>query len=205
MATFTFFLYRSTNKLWEAGKDSLEQTERAFVFLDKIDNELTASPDSDAASKRFPEQYRKNAGRYITRFAIQPRWKNGGKTPTKSMTVQVNFGFFSQNPTPDISYNMASATIFLAPASVEPSAFIEIPVPSTQSVIEYSINPPEIVPISTEVLITPILLVWGRADYEDVFGHAHFTEWCYQVKFECPDGGKLRAGFIQWGEYNRSG
>ena len=48
------------------------------------------------------------------------------------------------------------------------------------------------------------MFVWGRADYEDVYGTPHFVQWCYNVRFERHTVEKLRAHFIQWGEYNRS-
>jgi hypothetical protein len=46
------------------------------------------------------------------------------------------------------------------------------------------------------------LFVWGRADYEDVFGKKHFTQWCYQFRPERHDGKNLRVSLIQWGPYN---
>jgi hypothetical protein len=50
----------------------------------------------------------------------------------------------------------------------------------------------------------PRMFVWGRADYQDMFGGRHFIQWCYLIRFERHDGKNLRAHFIQWGDYNRS-
>jgi hypothetical protein len=50
----------------------------------------------------------------------------------------------------------------------------------------------------------PLILIWGRADYDDVFGKHHFVEWCYRLRFERHKGERMSAGFIQWGEHNRS-
>jgi hypothetical protein len=49
-----------------------------------------------------------------------------------------------------------------------------------------------------------IILIWGRADYEDVFEQSHFVEWCYELRFDKHDGQKLRASFVQIGDYNRT-
>lgn len=48
----------------------------------------------------------------------------------------------------------------------------------------------------------PMMFIWGRADHGDIFGRQHFTQWCYRIRFEGHDGRKLRAQFIQWGDYN---
>jgi hypothetical protein len=50
----------------------------------------------------------------------------------------------------------------------------------------------------------PACWIWGRADYEDIFGEPHFVEWCYQPRFDAHDGKTLRVTFIQWVEYNRT-
>ena len=49
-----------------------------------------------------------------------------------------------------------------------------------------------------------MIFIYGRADYDDVFGHHHFVQWCYTLRFERHQGEKVRASFIQWGEYNRT-
>ncbi|MGO9459647.1 MAG: hypothetical protein ACLP1W_05925, partial [Rhodomicrobium sp.] len=81
-----------------------------------------------------------------------------------------------------------------APNAVEPSGVIEIP--PAQALINYGAwgcSGPE-----------PKIFIWGRADYEDIFGEPHFVEWCYQLRFERYEGKKVRASFIQWNEYNRT-
>src|ERR1700689_1383165 len=40
LLVFTALLWGSTDNLWKAGKDALETTERAFVFLDGFNYEL---------------------------------------------------------------------------------------------------------------------------------------------------------------------
>jgi hypothetical protein len=52
--------------------------------------------------------------------------------------------------------------------------------------------------------VEPMVWIWGRADYEDIFGMKHFVEWCYQPRFDAHDGKRLRVTFIQWGDNNRT-
>jgi hypothetical protein len=94
---------------------------------------------------------------------------------------------------PEYTYTNPPSSFFLAPNAIEPSEFIEIP--STQALINYGLNP---------VGAAPLIFLWGRADYKDVFGHDHFIEWCYRLRYETHRGERLRAHFIQWGGYNRS-
>lgn len=208
MATFTFFLYKSTNKLWKASKDSLEQTERAFVFLDGFTPELTTVADSNTAREHLPERWRGEPGLFITRFAVQPRWKNGGNTPTVDMTMCVHWQFIARDIPPGYSYANTPKPFFIPPQAIEPSTFLEIPTTGVQGLIDYDMGLPKIIPVPHDdahiVIIDPKLLIWGRADYKDIFGRVHYIEWCYEVRFERHDGKKLRAGFIQWGDYNRS-
>ena len=68
-------------------------------------------------------------------------------------------------------------------------------IPGTQVLVNYGLN---------SVGAEPRIFLWGRADYEDVFGKTHFIEWCYRLRYESHRGEKLRASFIQWGDYNRS-
>jgi hypothetical protein len=70
---------------------ALETTERAFVYLDGFNVELTTAVDGKIDLAFLPEWYRSDPGLYITRFAVSPRWKNGGNTPTRNMTIQVNW------------------------------------------------------------------------------------------------------------------
>jgi hypothetical protein len=75
IAWFTLSLRQSTDKLWDAGKDALETTERAFVFIDGFNIELTTSADDNRpdAIEHLPQTYRNDPGLFITRFAAQPR------------------------------------------------------------------------------------------------------------------------------------
>jgi hypothetical protein len=126
---------------------------------------------------------------------VLPRWKNSGNTPTKKMAIQVNWRGPPGPIPPDYGYRTSPQPFFLAPNAVEPSSVIEMPGASV--ILKWAMNP---------IGVEPLVLIWGRADYEDVFGAPHFVEWCYQLRFERHQGRKQRmtAGFTQWGDYNRT-
>jgi hypothetical protein len=94
----------------------------------------------------------------------------------------------------DFSYREKPTAFFLGPGAVEPSDVIEMT--GAMALVNWQWNP---------VLPSPLMLIWGRADYRDVFGQPHFTEWCYQLRLSRPiRTERMRAEFIQWGEYNRT-
>jgi hypothetical protein len=195
LVVFTGGLWFSTDRLWKAGKEALEVTERALVFLDGFDVELTTALNSNSVIERddLPDLYATDPGLFITRFAIFPRWKNSGSTPTKRMTVQVSWrGPVGPIP-PDYLYKDAPQPFFLAPGSVEAGSIVEMTGVSAK--IDWSFTP---------LGVEPPFFIWGRAEYEDVFGRSHFVEWCRQLRLERHDGKELRAHFIQWGDYNRT-
>ena len=101
IALFTLTLWLATDKLWRSGQATFEAAERAFVFLDGFDTELSTGEDANGSSS-LPKRYNEHPELYITRFAVLPRWKNGGNTPTKGMTVHVNWS--GPGVTPDFKY-----------------------------------------------------------------------------------------------------
>jgi hypothetical protein len=199
LAFFTYQLNRSTGMLWKEGRVALQTTERAFIYLDGFDSELTTAADSSSVDVEFlPDRYKAESDRglYITRFAVLPRWKNSGSTPTRKMKINVGW----QGPPtdskgvpipPEYTYRSDPAAFFVAPNAVERSEIFTIP--SAHALVDWGLNP---------VGMAPEIFIWGRADYEDVFGKEHFIEWCYRVRFDRHDGKKLRANFIQYGAYN---
>jgi hypothetical protein len=177
---------------------SLTELQRAFVFIDGFNIELTTALDSDLTPTNYqwlPTRYQQDPGLYVSRFAAQPRWKNGGNTPTEQLTIQVHWRALAPpNPPPNYTYREAPRPFFLAPQAVEPSDYIEMP--SVQGLIDWASNP---------VGVPPVVLIWGRADYLDIFGNPHFVEWCYQLRFARPRrNDRMTADFIQWGDYNRT-
>lgn len=204
VAAFTFTLWVATDQLAKSGQRVFEATERAFVFLDGFNYELTTRADapkpanmqriSTVSAEGEPKWYSAYPQLVITRFAMQPRWKNGGNTPTKNMTIQVDWrGPPGPVPPPEFAYRNSSQPFFIPPKAVETSAVIEIP--TAAAIVSWSMNP---------VGIEPFILIWGRADYEDVFQRKHFVEWCHRLRFSRTGGEKMRASTIQWGPYNRT-
>lgn len=195
VALFTFTLWRSTEKLWKAGQDSLEATERAFVFLDGFNVELTTLEDNPDSPT--PESLRDvDRGLHVTRFALQPRWKNGGNTPTRNMRVRVHWrgpGGSLPNDFP-YEYQEDAAPFFIAPHAVEQSEVVEM----------LGINDLIQNGMAGTLGPTPLMFVWGRADYEDVFGKPHFIQWCYRLRPDRHDGKRLRVSFIQSDSHNLS-
>jgi hypothetical protein len=176
---------------------ALATVERAFVFIDGFNVELTTALDSDIPNYEWiPSRYRKDPGLYITRFAAQPRWKNGGNTPTDRLAIQIDWRMFSDGIPPDFEfpYRDGPGPLFLAPQAVEPTSYLVIP--PAQALVDWGNNPAG---------VEPAILIWGRADYRDVFDKAHFVEWCYWLRFSRPRrGDRMTASFIQWGQYNRT-
>jgi hypothetical protein len=197
VAAFTFTLWIATDQLAKSGQRIFEATERAFVFLDGFNFELTTRADAKVptySNEVEPEWHSSHPELVITRFALQPRWKNGGNTPTKDMTIQINW----RTPPyavlePKYIYRAPPNPFFLAPKAVEPSEVIEMPMAA--ALVNWAMKP---------IGDPPLILIWGRADYEDVFGRKHFVEWCHELRLSRTGGEKMRADKIQWGKYNRT-
>jgi hypothetical protein len=198
---FTLTLKRSTDKLWSATNDSakiaersLTEIERAFIYLEGFETEITTGEDVKGMEKdNFPKEYRDNPELYITRFAVAPKWRNSGRTPPKKMTIQVNWCGPEGNVV-IAAYRNAPIPFFVGPNAIEASALFEIP--GARAIVDWSWHP---------VGDQPLVLVWGRADYDDIFDRHHFVEWCYKVTFSRPYLRiRMRAIFTQWGEYNRT-
>ena len=204
IAVFTIVLVIVTNqqaKLTAASvavaERALLKTERAFVYIEGFDFEISTRADGKQPLEFFegePEWHRTHPELAITRFAIQPRWKNGGTTPTRNMTLQVDWRGPSEVPPPEYGYRSTPEPFFLAPMAIEPSEIIEIP--TAAAIVNWSMKP---------IGDPPLILIWGRADYEDVFGVKHFVEWCYRLRLSRPvQGERMQASTIQWGNYNHS-
>jgi hypothetical protein len=198
VAAFTGTLWLATDKLWRSGQATFEASQRAFVFIDGFNFELTTRADVkgalDASYEAEPQWHQHHPELVITRFAIQPRWKNGGNTPTSNMTIQVDWrGPPGPVPPVEYTYRNSPQAFFLPPKAVEVGAVVEIP--SAAAVVNWAMSP-----MGAE----PFILIWGRADYEDVFCRKHFVEWCYRLRLSRTGGKKMSAECIQWGDYNRS-
>jgi hypothetical protein len=198
------------------GREEFATTARAFVFIDGFNTVLFTLEDqegpgevdlSDAVQpKHGPKKLEKRL--FPTYFSIQPRWRNAGSTPTKNMTTKVNWRPLevALGPDFDFAYTDRAERHFLGPKSIETSTFVEIPAIHATKAIAFKCGMPLISSVGTNeyAAIYPSIVIWGRADYLDIFDKPHFIEWCYRTEFSCPDGKKLSASFTQCGEYNRT-
>jgi hypothetical protein len=134
---------------------------------------------------------------FVTRFAVQPSWKNSGSTPTREMQIRVDFGIGLDGGLDHWGrYRFDEERFFIGPHSVAGSNFVEI-----QGLNELIQNGQA----GIVGLDPPLMLIWGRARYEDVFGGWHWVRWCYRVRPDRHTGELLRVSFIQWTTYNQSG
>jgi hypothetical protein len=194
IAWFTYTLWDSTTRLWETEERNFRTAQRAFVFLDGFEIEIHTALETESDPSNIPEQYRPYPGLLITRLAVLPKWKNSGATPTKNMAVKVHWGMTECNASQAYSYPQEKREFFLGPHATEVSEAIEIS--SAQEIIRWFLKPSG---------PRPIILIWGRADYEDIFGSRHFVEWCQSLGFYRPSKDHpICPRFIQWGDYNRS-
>jgi hypothetical protein len=203
VALFTLVLAVSTIGLWivtwlasRRQAREIRQIERPFVFIEGFTYELTTAADFDTPADReyLPKRYKDQPELYVSRFAVLPRWKNGGRTATEDMRIQVNWRGPPGTIPPEYTYRNPAVRFFLGPQDVQHSDVVEIP--SAMVLVEYAMNP---------VGVEPLIFIWGRADYKDAFGEPHFLEWCYKLRLERHQKGqRVAAHFIQWGEHNRS-
>jgi hypothetical protein len=193
VAWFTFTLKQSTTQLWRTEERNFREAQRAFVFIDGFTPEITTAVDLGTKSEDLLPRYRGLPHLYMHRFAVLPRWKNGGSTPTQKMRIQVGFRSPPGPIPPQYVYSSDPEPFFLGPHAIEHSPAIDMP--WAQQIIDYGVH---------REGVEPTCWIWGRAEYEDIFGRPHFLEWCYVPRFDAHDGKRLRVTFIQWGDYNRS-
>src|SRR6202035_1762513 len=93
IAWFTLTLKRSTDKLWTAGSEALGVTERAFVYIDGFNPEITTQAEVIGIGPQtvIPVGPAGDPTLNVTRFAAQPRWKNSGSTPTKNLKIRADW------------------------------------------------------------------------------------------------------------------
>ncbi|HTC44353.1 MAG TPA: hypothetical protein VK696_04820 [Steroidobacteraceae bacterium] len=182
-------------------REEFTTTSRAFVFIDDFNTILHPRETAEG-----PGQYDFENGQKLDNslfpgyFSMQPRWKNSGTTETKDMKISVDYGFFDGDPEPDfIGYKEPPKQLFVGGNAVQLSKSIEVGLGPALQVIMFVNGTPLKGGFSR-----PLLLVWGRADYWDIFGKGHSTEWCYRVGFATSPEKKLIATFTQYGDHNRA-
>jgi hypothetical protein len=107
----------------------------------------------------------------------------------------------------DFAYQDRAEHHFLGPQAIETSVAIKVPPTYVTNVIEFENAMPSLASVGSNEYANLFrsIIIWGRADYLDVFDKPHFTEWCYRIGFSRPPGQKLSASsFTQCSEYNRT-
>ncbi len=193
IASFTATLWWATN-IHARHMEQMVSIQRAFVFLERFDYELTTAADNKTPIEKLPKNYEDHPDLFITRFTIQPIWRNSGNTPPKDMKINVNYWVPPGTWPLTFGYRSGPKDFFIPPQGTEGSDFIEIT--GTQVLIDRGMG----FLFGADDLV---IAIWGRADYADIFGKNHFIEWCYQLRYDRIEE-RLRARFIQWGTHNRS-
>ncbi len=201
VAWFTATLYwasveqgKLTEKSIKFGRDEFKTTQRAFVYLDSLVAHFSLLYDNPS-SLQYERKSKLDADLIVTGLWIQPIWRNSGSTPTKNMRIQVWFGN-GEHWSPGQYQNPTPTPFFLGPQATSGSKLIDVHSGFINELIEWKNNP---------VGTIPPPMIWGRADYEDVFGESHFTEWCYSPEATRTDPTeRLRISFVQADQHNRS-
>jgi hypothetical protein len=197
IAVFTVFLTR----VGSLQTKILKTQTRAFVFIDGFDFRLYPLDSYEEPGTQDLGNGRSLEKALIpTYFSVQPRWRNSGSTPTKDMTINVSHKLLDGGLKPDFTfgYRYPEERHFVGPNSIQTSKSIEMGIGAAMEVIKVECR------IPGSSISHPLLIIWGRADYRDVFDKPHFVEWCYRIGFARAPGQKLSAAFTQWGEYNRT-
>lgn len=197
LAIFTFGLWSGARADSKRQAKEIRQIERAFVHLDGFNVELaTADSNKYMNTESIPEPYKDDPELFIGRLAVQPRWKNGGNTPTRNMRIQVAWRLIEEGDEVDYTYDSDPSNLFISGKGIEASDYLEIP--SAQVIIDSAVT-------GKAEYNKPKIIIWGKADYIDIFEYNHFIKWCYKMRLERHKSGRhLSASFIQWGEYNQS-
>ncbi len=152
---------------------------RAFVFLEDFDTEFT--------TKFRGGGYPPN----ISGMTIKPRWKNGGRTPTKNLIVKVACDSIDGELAADFTFPYADNALqtMIGPDATEWSNPVQISEFDANKALDKERN----------------IYIWGRADYLDVFDPTspRFTQFCYRIHFRRSEG-HVRTQFIAYGDYNKS-
>jgi hypothetical protein len=149
--------------LWRTVSDGNKQhavVNRAFIYLDGFNPELTTLADTNFNVPLPEELTAIDRNLNVTRFAVQPRWKNSGNTPTIGMRIRVDWDLILQGSRQVGEYRFAESRFFVGPKSVSNSEFIE-----TSGELNALIQAGQ-AGIHGPV---PLMLIWGRADSEDIF------------------------------------
>jgi hypothetical protein len=170
-------------KTADIAREALVKTERAFVYLEDFDT-------SPVFGRRGSVDAH-HTGWEVRQYVVRPRWRNNGNTPTRDMTVRVNWTPWVGDLPAEFAYKYGedakAAPMFLGPKAREWSDAVRFAAHEATGVLEGRQS----------------IFIWGRCDYRDVFGQPHHTRWCYRLIFTrtAPDP---QSQFVAFGPYNGS-
>jgi len=183
MAGFTGTLWWATIKQGRLTERALVISNRAFVFLEDFECDLSVGyPPAHPSAGALPTPT-------IARFSFAPRWKNSGETPTRNLVLRIDHEFIGGLPSPGYEFRFADAPMrtMLAPKANEWGAPIHVDPGRANEALAGKLK----------------LYVWALAEYEDVFGNKRWTKTCSEVKFSRHDR-DIAHNFIIFGDYNGS-
>jgi hypothetical protein len=167
---------RIANRTADLTERNLVATQRAFVHLKAI----VATPIRDPNG-------------VLRALMISPEWENSGTTPTRDLSINVNWTPYAVgDPPPGLVHSFGEPPIrlFLGPKAVSFSGSVSIPPSEYENAKRGAAR----------------LFVWGRSEYSDVFEgtNPHFTQFCFQIDIRSIPGASDWIGFVHFGDYNRS-
>lgn len=158
IATFTIVLAVYAGDQKDVHKQQIkdsEATNRAFVFIDLFETDHVG-----------PTLY------------VQPRWKNSGITPTRTMTMWTNWKWFPGKLPANFTFPDLDASG--QPANVAKGSIEQFLGPGGNTYGSRLAIPYSLIPLVTKNKVT--VLIYGWARYTDVFGHAHITRYANKIR-----------------------
>lgn len=182
VAWFTVVLARSAKE----ASNNYRAVERAFVFMQDLPEQMAY--ENEPITMQVGHATMDGIAKVPVMFFYEPRWENSGTTPTRKMIVCTNWTHQAGDLAPDFAYEDGKPeTMFLGPRSIMPSNVICIP--------------PDV--IRAAIADETRIYIWGRTEYEDIFGQSHWMRFCYRLHVE-----DIRAERFGWrhrttyGRYN---
>jgi hypothetical protein len=163
------------NRSAETAERALVTIERSFVFLIEL--------NFDSMSW--------TGGRQIVHLQVKPIWRNSGSTPTRNLSIRVNWAHCPiSNVPPEIGTfkDIDPTKMFLAPQAQEWTEAINIPPAIATRALNQEVS----------------IFIWGQADYEDIFDGTspRFTQWCNRLNFTVSGAPSIAA--VAYSDFNRS-
>lgn len=168
VAAFTLTLKWSTDRLWKAGREELETTQRAFVFTKEIVvrvQTITRPAGIGITGQPFPETYE------LQTIYFAPVWENGGTTPAYRARAGFNLQEMPEEIGDDFTFHDIEGT--------KPVSFFVGP-RATAQMLGGFIRKDVVDRIAAR---KSHLYVWGWVDYDDGFRDTprHRTEFCFEI------------------------